>query len=156
MRHNRYTNGKANGLLNGIRTAKMEVTRNIPSSLKIEGHNVVFLYNGQRRTCFTCGRDTHMAADCVMDNGPKSNVYDMSEFPLMVRKNVDEQRNQNELTNVYNHDHAVGQKGNIDGEGNKMTNFPEEIKLRTIRRKRRITLQAMTKEMRIMLQTTNQ
>ena len=83
IRMNRHSNGKAEGLLNGIRTARMEIRQNIPSSIKVFGHSVVFLYNGQKRTCHKCGRDTHFAVDCNMENEPKLNVFSMNDFPPM-------------------------------------------------------------------------
>ena len=64
IRLNRYSYGKAEGLLNGVRTAKMEIKGNIPSSINIQGHNIVFYYNGQRKTCYKCGREDHMAMEC--------------------------------------------------------------------------------------------
>ena len=51
IRENKHYYGKAKGLLNGIRTAKMEVKRNIPSSLTVLGHTVSFIYSGQKKTC---------------------------------------------------------------------------------------------------------
>lgn len=46
IRRNRFAYGKAEGLLNGTRTARMELKRSIPSSLNIQGHNVVLYHSG--------------------------------------------------------------------------------------------------------------
>ena len=42
IRLNRFSYGKAEGLLNGVRTAKMELKGSIPSSINIQGQNIVF------------------------------------------------------------------------------------------------------------------
>ena len=89
IRNNTYSHGRASGMFNGIRTAKMEIKRNIPSSINICGHNVTFLYSGQRRTCFKCGRETHMAVECNMDNEPRLNIFNLSDFPSMNEKTME-------------------------------------------------------------------
>ena len=89
IRLSRFAYGKAEGLLNGTRTARMELKRSIPSSLNIFGHNVVFYYNGQQKTCFKCGRGNHMAADCCYDSDDRINIYSSTDFPDIQRKRND-------------------------------------------------------------------
>ena len=71
MRWNRFSYGKAKGLLNGTRTARMQIKSNIPSSMNILGHNIFFMYNGQKRTCHKCGGENHLAANCVIEEGER-------------------------------------------------------------------------------------
>ena len=83
IRRNRFAYGKAKGLENGTRTARMELKHNIPSSMNIQGHLILLLYNGQNKTCFKCGRDNHMAVDCVYEREDKINIFSTSDFPTM-------------------------------------------------------------------------
>ncbi|XP_068232372.1 uncharacterized protein [Palaemon carinicauda] len=92
LRHNTFSHGRANGLENGTRTVKMEIKKNIPSSINICGYNVVFLYNGQKKTCYKCGRDSHMAVNCNMDSEPKLNIFNLNDFPAMPGKDSDKGR----------------------------------------------------------------
>ena len=83
MRNNKYANGPFEGLLNGVRTVKMKIRENIPSSCTIQGHNISFMYNGQVRTCFKCGLIGHMVKDCDVDISERVNIFDEDDFPKM-------------------------------------------------------------------------
>ncbi|KAJ8040806.1 Zinc finger CCHC domain-containing protein 3 [Holothuria leucospilota] len=52
------------GVFNGIRQYQMELSKDIPSSLRIGGRNCWIRYGGQPRTCLKCGGDGHDARDC--------------------------------------------------------------------------------------------
>lgn len=54
----------ATGMSNGVRTARMRLSRPIPSSMRIVGELVLFYYDSQPRTCRRCGGDGHMANGC--------------------------------------------------------------------------------------------
>ena len=64
IRWNKYTYGDATGLLNGTRTAQMIIHTHIPSSVTVLDQSIVFMYKGQTRTCYKCGRTGHMASSC--------------------------------------------------------------------------------------------
>ena len=97
IRLNRYAHGKEEGLLNGTRTARMELKRSIPSSMNIHGFNIVFYYNGQMKTCYKCGRENHMAAECSYEVEDRINVFSITDFPEIKGKktNAEEERNKN-------------------------------------------------------------
>ncbi|XP_066982272.1 uncharacterized protein DDB_G0283697-like [Macrobrachium rosenbergii] len=82
IRNNQHTLGKGNGLLNGIRTAKMEIKNNIPSSIRIAGHSVSFMYSGQSRTCYKCGSEDHLVENCVTEKTLREELTDKeTHFP---------------------------------------------------------------------------
>ena len=54
----------ADGIRNGIRTARMQLILPIPSSLSIAGELVFINYPGQPRTCRRCGDQGHEATTC--------------------------------------------------------------------------------------------
>ena len=68
IRSNRFSMGPLKGVLTGIRTVKMKIRDNIPSSLNVFGHNLTILYNGQKKTCYRCGKEGHLLKDCNSDN----------------------------------------------------------------------------------------
>ena len=101
IRNNRFSHGPFEGLLSGIRTAKMKVRENIPSSINVFGHNLTIIYNGQKRTCYKCGCEGHMAKDCATDMSEKVNIWDENDFPVMKQGNnskIDEQKENKEPT----------------------------------------------------------
>ena len=81
MRMNRFSTGPFTGLFNGVRTAKMIIKQNIPSSVTIRGHNIAFLYNGQIKTCFKCGLTGHLAKDCEVAKAGRPNIFEEEDFP---------------------------------------------------------------------------
>ena len=52
-------------LFNGIRQYQMELTADIPSSLRLGGRNCWIRYYGQPRTCMKCGSTGHEAKECA-------------------------------------------------------------------------------------------
>ena len=52
------------GVFNGIRQYRMEVEKDIPSSLSFGGRECWVRYEGQPRTCLKCGRPGHDAKEC--------------------------------------------------------------------------------------------
>lgn len=54
----------ATNVWNGVRTARMRLSRPIPSSMRIVGELVLFYYESQPRTCRRCGGSGHMANGC--------------------------------------------------------------------------------------------
>ncbi|XP_064110258.1 uncharacterized protein LOC135218043 [Macrobrachium nipponense] len=82
IRNNQHTLGKGNGLLNGIRTAKMEIKNNIPSSIRIAGHSVSLMYSGQNRTCYKCGSEDYLVENCVTEKTLREELTDKeTHFP---------------------------------------------------------------------------
>ena len=55
----------ASGIHNGIRTARMRLTKHIPSSIYIAGEQVFISYQSQPRTCRKCGEESHQANTCT-------------------------------------------------------------------------------------------
>ena len=84
LRNNKFAVGPFKGLLNGVRTVKMWIRENIPSSCSIRGHNISFMYSGQVRTCFKCGLSGHMVKDCNVDTSERVNIFDEDDFPVFV------------------------------------------------------------------------
>ena len=111
IRQNTYTIGRAKGLLNGIRTAKMEVKKNIPSSLLIGGHNVLFMYTGQKRTCHKCGSEDHFAVNCSMDRIVEVFSLD-NDFPSMGSSS--EQSKKDGKNENQSHNQKNGNSGDTD------------------------------------------
>ena len=99
IRWNKYTYGDATGLLNGTRTAKMILHTHVPSSVTVLNQSIVFMYQGQTRTCHKCGRTGHMAFSCK--NESKVNIFNEENFPaLNMNENEegDEGEGENEAT----------------------------------------------------------
>ena len=90
LRFNRYKYGPFEGALNGIRTAKMRVKRNIPSKITVNGYQIHLLYNGQKRTCFKCGLEDHEARECITEYSDRRNIFSTNDFPSL--NNVTENR----------------------------------------------------------------
>ena len=51
-------------ILNGVRTARMEINRDIPSTVRITGEFIKFWYPGQPKSCRRCGDLDHLIKDC--------------------------------------------------------------------------------------------
>ena len=52
------------GFYNGVRTARLRLSRAIPSSLQIVSEQVMVFYESQPRTCRRCGGEGHVANGC--------------------------------------------------------------------------------------------
>lgn len=52
------------GVYNGVRSARMRLSRPIPSSMRIVGEQVMIFYESQPRTCRRCGGECHVANGC--------------------------------------------------------------------------------------------
>ncbi|KAG7161889.1 putative Zinc knuckle-containing protein 14, partial [Homarus americanus] len=77
VRLNKYTKRPAVGLLNGTKTFKVNLKNGIPSSLTVGGHTLTFLYAEQRKTCYKCGHEGHLANDKV----DEVNIFNEEDFP---------------------------------------------------------------------------
>ena len=53
----------------GTLFAYVDITKDIPSRLRIRGHNCVIWYREQPRTCFQCGQHGHERAHCPQRRG---------------------------------------------------------------------------------------
>ena len=60
----RRDRGISTGIFNGVRTARMRLAKNIPSSVRIAGEAVSISYVGQPKTCRKCGDEGHLASGC--------------------------------------------------------------------------------------------
>ncbi|XP_078362195.1 uncharacterized protein LOC144646441 [Oculina patagonica] len=49
---------------NGVRTARMRLTRHIPSTINLAGEFIRVWYPSQPKTCRNCGSEDHMAKEC--------------------------------------------------------------------------------------------
>ena len=96
IRKNTFSLGPFKGLLSGIRTVKMKIKGNIPSSLNVCGHNLTVLYNGQKRTCFKCGQEGHLMKDCAVDIFGKENAWSEEDFPRLDKRSEDKNRSEGE------------------------------------------------------------
>ena len=81
IRNNRFSFGPFSGLLTGVRTVKMRIRENIPSSFTIRGHAVSIMYNGQVRTCYKCGLSGHLLKDCATESYDRVNIFSDEDFP---------------------------------------------------------------------------
>ena len=51
-------------IFNGVRTARMEVKKDIPSTVRIAGEFIRFWYPGQPKTCRRCRDLGHLIKEC--------------------------------------------------------------------------------------------
>ena len=51
-------------IYNGVRTARMEIKQDIPSTVRITGELIKFWYPGQPKSCHRCGDLDHLIKDC--------------------------------------------------------------------------------------------
>ena len=120
IRKNRYSVGPFEGMLTGTRTAKMKVRKNIPSSVYVLGHSLSFLYNGQKRTCYKCGKEGHLAKDCPVDVFVRNNIWTEEDFPDMNKRKEQETKENDETLpseneNLINLDDEMDQDKSNDG-----------------------------------------
>lgn len=59
--------GDIAGVKTGVRVARMVVTKNIPSLVKIQGEETAVRYKGQRQTCLHCHEFAHIGIACVQN-----------------------------------------------------------------------------------------
>ena len=52
------------GLRNGTRQYKIKLEKDIPSSIRFGGRSCWVRYQGQPRTCLSCGENGHVASEC--------------------------------------------------------------------------------------------
>ena len=73
--------------MNGIRTAKMEIKSNIPSTIRIAGHTVSFIYSGQKRTRYKCGSQDHLIEHCTLERTLNEDLNDKEQqFPQLGKR----------------------------------------------------------------------
>ena len=60
----RRDRGIATGIFNGVRTARMRLSKIIPSAIRIAGESVFISYPGQPKTCRKCSDVGHLAQGC--------------------------------------------------------------------------------------------
>ena len=77
----------AQGVYNGVRTARMRLTRHIPSSIFVAGDILRVWYPTQPKTCRNCGSEDHMVKDCNSTRchnceEPGHSKTDCPELPL--------------------------------------------------------------------------
>ena len=75
------------GQYNGTRTAKMILNTHIPSSVTVLDQSLVFMTQGQTRTCFKCGHSGHYATDCRYEE-PRINIFSEENFPALNESTV--------------------------------------------------------------------
>ena len=54
----------ATGILNGVRTVRMRLSKTIPSAIRFAGESVFISYPGQPKSCRKCGDIGHLAQGC--------------------------------------------------------------------------------------------
>jgi hypothetical protein len=59
IKHEQYSR-----VYTGVRNILMEITKDIPARLRIAGHWCFVHYKGQKRLCFSCGKEGHMSGAC--------------------------------------------------------------------------------------------
>ena len=58
----------------GTLFAQVDITKDIPSRLRIRGHNCIIWYRDQPRTCFLCGQHGHERRHCPQRQGRRTVV----------------------------------------------------------------------------------
>ena len=59
IKHEQYQ-----GVYTGVRNCLMEISQEIPARLRISGHWCFVHYRGQKKLCFSCGKEGHMSGQC--------------------------------------------------------------------------------------------
>lgn len=71
VREERYPRGSCfEGLLSGTRVVKMVMKRDVPSYVRVGGHEAMVFYQGQKPTCHVCGDTEHFRANCPSRRRP--------------------------------------------------------------------------------------
>ena len=74
------TNPSYVGKRNGIIKLKIKLTKDIPSTMSIDGRRLEIYYKDQVRTCFKCG-GRHLRSQCASEKGEFFNRFSLEEFP---------------------------------------------------------------------------
>ena len=101
----------------------MAIKKPIPSNMIISGWQIEVFYRTQKRTCYRCGQDDHVASQCDTRYKYFENRFTMEEFPELVRKqpivveeNVSEENeeNENEESKMPESSEVVNEEENIE------------------------------------------
>ena len=89
VRMNFYNVG-LKGLATGTRKIKMIVKRNIPSVLKVGSKTINIVYEGQTRTCYKCGLDTHMGGSCSTEKDDFVHHINDTDYPILPQQGLNQ------------------------------------------------------------------